>query len=101
MTANYTLYNSTKGAIEQITRMAAKGLAAKDIHVNAIAPGPTATDMFLKGKSEEIVKAIASDIPFKRLGEPDEIASALVFLCSETSNWVHGQTLRVNGGMSV
>ena len=81
--------------------MTAKGLAAKGIHVNAIAPGPTATELFLKGKSEQILKAIVSDIPFNRLGEPEEIANAIVFLCSETSTWVHGQTLRVNGGMSV
>ena len=93
--------NCTKGAIEQMTRILAKDLASKGINVNAVAPGPTATELFLKGKSEQILKAITSNIPFGRLSESDEIASATGFLCSTASKWVTGQVLRVNGGMAL
>lgn len=97
----YLLYNSTKGAIEQMTRVLAKDLASKGINVNAVAPGPTATELFLKGKPEPVLKAISGNIPFGRLGEPDEIASTVAFLCSSASKWVTGQVIRVNGGMSL
>ena len=96
---NYLLYASTKGAIDQMTRVLAKGLAPKGINVNAIAPGPTGTELFLEGKSEQLLKAMASQIPKGRVGQPDEIADAIGFLCSEESRWVVGQILRVNGGM--
>ena len=87
VTPNYLLYNSTKGAIEQMTRVMAKELATKGINVNAVAPGPTATELFLKGKSEQLLKGIASGIPFGRIGEPDEVANAIAFLCSNGSSW--------------
>lgn len=96
---NYLLYASTKGAVDQMTRVLAKGLAPKGINVNAIAPGPTGTALFLEGKSEQVIKGIAGNIPKGRLGEPEEIADAIGFLCSEESRWVVGQILRVNGGM--
>ena len=101
VTPNYLLYNSTKGAIEQMTRVMAKGLAAKGINVNAVAPGPTATELFLKGKSEQMLKGIANGIPFGRIGEPDEVANAIAFMCSNASGWIQGQVLRANGGMSL
>jgi 3-oxoacyl-[acyl-carrier protein] reductase len=100
VTPPYTLYNATKGAIEQMARTMSKDLSPKGISVNAIAPGPTATDLFLEGKSEQLLKTIASLNPHNRIGEPDEVADAIVFLCSSQSRWVSGQTLRVNGGQA-
>jgi 3-oxoacyl-[acyl-carrier protein] reductase len=99
--APYLLYASTKGAIDQMTRVLSKGLAAKGINVNAVAPGPTATDLFLEGKSEQVLNAITSQNPYGRLGKPEEIADVISFLCSEDSKWVDGQTIFVNGGTMV
>ncbi|KAL9099207.1 MAG: hypothetical protein Q9163_005262 [Psora crenata] len=96
----YLLYNATKGAVEQMTRVLAKDLASKNITVNAVAPGPTATELFYKGKSEQLVKTIAGFSPFNRIGEVDEIAQAIAFMCSPGCTWVTGQVLRANGGMS-
>ena len=95
---NYLLYCSTKGAIEQITKVLSKDLARKDISVNAVAPGPTGTDLFYRGKSDELVKAIAGTNPHNRIGTPEEIADAIAFLSSPASRWVTGQILGVNGG---
>lgn len=100
VTPAYLLYNTTKGAIEQMTRVMAKDLAAKGICVNAVAPGPTATDLFLKGKTEQMVKTIASLSPMNRIGKPEEIAEAIVWLSSGKSNWISGQILKANGAMA-
>ncbi|KAH7312494.1 hypothetical protein B0I35DRAFT_452403 [Stachybotrys elegans] len=97
----YLLYAATKGAIEQMTRVMSKGLAANGITVNCVAPGPTATELFFKGKPEAMINGIKAANPNNRLGEPDEIASVIKFLCSEDSSWVTGQTMLVNGGMAV
>ncbi|KAI1471133.1 NAD(P)-binding protein [Daldinia caldariorum] len=94
----YLLYNSTKGAIEQMTRVISKDLGRKGILVNAVAPGPTGTELFFRGKSEELLKTIASFNPQGRIGTPEEIAEAIVFLSH--SSWVSGQVLRANGGMA-
>lgn len=96
----YLLYNSTKGAVEEMSRVMSKDLASKGINVNCVAPGPTATELFLKGKSEEVIKAIGSASPHGRIGEPDEVADAVTLLCGEQSRWVTGQVLRINGGMA-
>jgi 3-oxoacyl-[acyl-carrier protein] reductase len=96
----YLLYASAKGAIEQMARVMAKDLARKGILVNAIAPGPTTTELFLEGKSEQVLKAVAGSSPFGRVGEPDEIASVMSFLCGKDSSWMSGQVLRVNGAMT-
>ncbi|KAF2678845.1 NAD(P)-binding protein [Lentithecium fluviatile CBS 122367] len=101
ITPNYLLYVTTKGAIEQMTRVLAKHLGTKSITVNTVAPGPTGTDLFFEGKSEQLVNTIASWNPFNRLGTPEEIAGAIAFLCGEGGRWVNGQVLRVNGGMTV
>ena len=101
VTGSYTLYCATKGAIEQLARLLSKGLEArKGITVNAIAPGPTGTDLFFEGKSEQVLKMIASLNPKNRIGAPDEVADAIAFLCGEGARWVSGQTLRVNGGQA-
>ncbi|GJJ77019.1 3-oxoacyl-[acyl-carrier protein] reductase [Entomortierella parvispora] len=98
---NYFLYVATKGAIEQMTRVMAKDLGRKGITVNCVNPGPTDTDGFREGKTEQMVSAIASMNPQNRLGEPDEIAGIVSFLSGESSSWVNGQILRVNGGQAV
>jgi 3-oxoacyl-[acyl-carrier protein] reductase len=94
----YLLYVATKGAIEQITRVLAKDLGRRGITVNAVGPGPTATDMFFEGKSPELVRQLESLSPFGRLGTPEEIAGVVAFLAGEGARWVSGQVLRVNGG---
>ncbi|KAL8694819.1 MAG: hypothetical protein Q9218_000578 [Villophora microphyllina] len=97
LTPNYLLYVTSKGATEQMVRVMAKDVARKGITVNAISPGPTGTELFYKGKSEQLINMIAGQSPFQKLGEPDEIADAMVFLCSHDSRWVSGQNIRVNG----
>lgn len=98
---NYLLYLTTKGAIEQMTRVLAKDLGRKGINVNAVGPGPTATELFFEGKSEELVKTIASWNPFQRLGTPEDIARAMAWLAGPESKWINGQVVKVNGGMTV
>ncbi|KAF3039714.1 hypothetical protein E8E12_004723 [Didymella heteroderae] len=101
ITPNYLLYVTSKGAIEQMVRILAKDLGTKGINVNCISPGPTATDLFFQGKSEELVNRIASANPFGRIGKPEEIAKAIAYFAGDGSSWVNGQILRVNGGMTV
>lgn len=96
----YLLYASTKASIEQMTKYMAKDLASKGITINAIAPGPTGTELFFNGKTEEMVKNITAAIPFHRVGTPEEIASVALFLSGKDSSWVTGQVIRVNGGMA-
>ncbi|RDW76886.1 putative oxidoreductase, short-chain dehydrogenase/reductase family [Aspergillus mulundensis] len=96
----YLLYASAKAAVKQITRVIAKDLARNGILVNYIAPGPTTTGLFLNGKSKQMIKMVEGFSPFNRIGEPEEIANALFFLCSRDSSWVLGQVLYVNGAMA-
>ncbi|KAJ5728496.1 hypothetical protein N7493_004826, partial [Penicillium malachiteum] len=96
----YLLYASAKGAIEQLARVAAKDLGRKGILVNTIAPGPTTTELFLEGKSEQLIKTLAGTNPFNRIGEPEEIAAVMAFLSGKESSWMSGQVLRVNGAMA-
>ncbi|KAG4432094.1 hypothetical protein IFR05_012423 [Cadophora sp. M221] len=100
VTPNYLAYVASKGAIEQMTRVLSKDLSRKGIMVNAIAPGPTATDLFMKGKPDHVLKMISSLNPQNRIGEPEEIAEVVAFLSGEGSRWLTGQTVRVNGGMA-
>lgn len=101
ITPNYLLYVSTKGAIEQMTRVLAKDLGQRKITVNTISPGPTATDGFFEGKNDTILKTIAASNPYNRIGTPEEIANAVVFVASPESSWMNGQNFRINGGMTV
>ncbi|KAL8928900.1 MAG: hypothetical protein Q9172_000738 [Xanthocarpia lactea] len=98
---NYLLYITSKGAIEQMTRVMAKDLARKGINVNAIAPGPTGTELFYKGKSEQLINMIAGLSPFNRLGQPEELADGIALLCGNDSRWISGQVLHVNGAAVV
>lgn len=97
---NYLVYCASKGAVEQATRVLSKDLARRGILVNCVAPGPTATDLFMKGKPEGVVKMIAGFNPQGRLGQPEEIAGTVGWLVGEGASWVTGQVVRVNGGMA-
>jgi 3-oxoacyl-[acyl-carrier protein] reductase len=95
----YRVYAATKAAVEAMTSILAKELRGRAITVNAIAPGPTATDLFLKGKPREIVEHLAKLAPLERLGNPQDIAAAVAFLAGPDGAWINGQTLRANGGI--
>jgi 3-oxoacyl-[acyl-carrier protein] reductase len=94
----YGVYAATKAAVEAMTHVLAKELGPRAITVNAVAPGPVATSLFLDGKSDAQVETITRMIPLGRLGEPDDIAAIVSFLASPASNWVNGQVIRANGG---
>ncbi len=95
----YGVYAATKAAVEAMTSILAKELRGRAITVNAVAPGPTATDLFLKGKPQEVVDRLAKLAPLERLGKPEDIAAAVAFLAGPDSAWINGQTLRANGGI--
>jgi 3-oxoacyl-[acyl-carrier protein] reductase len=95
----YAIYAATKAGIEAMTSVLAKELRGRNITVNAIAPGPTATDLFLKGKPQEIVDRLVALAPLERLGQPADIANAVAFLVGPDAGWINGQTLRANGGI--
>ena len=82
-----------------MTAVLAKELRGRSITVNAVAPGPTATDLFLKGKPPELVDRLAKMAPLERLGEPADIAAVVSFLAGPDGAWVNGQVLRANGGI--
>ena len=95
----YATYCATKAAVEVYTSILAKELRGRSITVNAVAPGPVATELFFEGKSEEQVARLANLNPFGRLGEPQDIAGVASFLLSADAGWVNGQVIRANGGM--
>lgn len=93
----YAGYAATKGAVEAMTLVLARELRGRDVTVNAVAPGPTATPLFLDGKSPELVGRIAAASPMERLGTPEDIAAAVAFLAGPDGRWVNGQVLFANG----
>lgn len=95
----YGVYVATKAAIEGMTPILAKELRGRNITVNAVAPGPTATDLFLDGKSPELIERMAKMNPLERLGTPADIAAVVAFLAGPDGGWVNGQVLRANGGL--
>ncbi|CAL9551552.1 SDR family oxidoreductase [Streptomyces sp. enrichment culture] len=95
----YGGYAASKGAVEAMTMILARELRGRDITVNTVAPGPTATDLFLDGKTPEQVERLAKTPPLERLGTPEDIAAVVAFLGSPDGHWVNGQILRANGGM--
>lgn len=96
---SYGVYAATKAAVETLTAIMAKEMRGRAITVNAVAPGPTATDLFLTGKSDELVDRMAKMNPLERLGTPEDIAAAVSFLAGPDGSWINGQVLRANGGM--
>lgn len=96
----YAIYNATKAAVEAMTGVYAKELRGRNITVNAVAPGPVATELFLSGKTDEQIAQFSKMPPIERLGQPDDIAGVVSFLAGPDSGWVNGQTLRANGGLA-
>jgi 3-oxoacyl-[acyl-carrier protein] reductase len=94
----YTAYAASKGAVDAMTLILARELRGRDITVNAVAPGPTATPLFLEGKEQSVVDHMASMAPLERLGTPADIAEAVAFLAGP-ARWVNGQVLYANGGI--
>jgi len=99
--SNYLAYVASKGAIEQFTRVLAKDLGSRVITVNCVAPGPIDTEMFRKGKSDQLINFFENLHPQKRLGQPDEISGLVALLAGPGGSWINGQTIKVNGGYSV
>lgn len=95
----YGVYAATKAAVEAMTSILAKELRGRNITVNAIAPGPTATKLFLDDKPKEAIDRLAQLAPLERLGQPEDIAAAVAFLAGPDGAWINGQTLRSNGGI--
>jgi len=95
----YAIYAGSKAAVETFTNIFAKELRGKGISVTAVAPGPTATDLFMEGKTPELVERLGKMAPLERLGTPEDIADTVAFLVGPQGAWVNGQTLRVNGGI--
>ena len=94
----YSAYAATKGAVDAMTLILAKEMRGRDVTVNAVAPGPTATPLFLDGKPDEVVDRMRQMSPLERLGEPKDIAEAVAFLAGP-ARWVNGQIIYVNGGV--
>jgi 3-oxoacyl-[acyl-carrier protein] reductase len=95
----YGVYAATKAAVEAMTSVLAKELRGRNITVNAIAPGPTATKLFLDGKPQEVIDRLSKMAPLERLGQPRDIAAAVAFLAGPDGAWINGQTVRANGGI--
>jgi 3-oxoacyl-[acyl-carrier protein] reductase len=95
----YGVYTATKSAVETMTAILSKELRGRNITVNAVAPGPVATELFLTGKSQELIDRLARMNPMERLGTPEDIASTVAFLVGPDGGWINGQVLRANGGM--
>ncbi len=96
----YAIYSAAKSAVEVFTRVLCKELKGRNITVNCVAPGATATEQWLKGKSEELLQTIANLSPLNGLGTPEDIAGVVAFLVSPQGGWVNGQVIRVNGGFA-
>src|SRR5688500_13536749 len=96
----YGTYVATKAAIEQLTRVFSKEVGNRGINVNSVSPGPTNTELFTKGKSEEVINRLASLSAFNRIGEPNDIAEIVAFLASDEAKWINAQNIGVNGGMA-
>ena len=94
----YGVYVASKAAVEALTRVFAKELRGRRITCNAVAPGPVATELFLKGKTQEQIDHFAKMPPLERLGQPEDIAGVVSFLAGPDGAWVNGQVLRANGG---
>jgi 3-oxoacyl-[acyl-carrier protein] reductase len=93
----YSAYSATKGGVEAITLILARELRGRDVTVNAVAPGPTATALFFNGKSQELIDRITAEPPLERLGQPADIAEIIAFLAGP-ARWINGQVIYANGG---
>jgi 3-oxoacyl-[acyl-carrier protein] reductase len=96
----YATYVATKAAVEQLTRVFSKEVGSRGINVNSISPGPTNTELFLNGKSKEVIDRLASLSAFNRIGEPEDITHMVLFLAGDDAKWINAQNIGVNGGMA-
>jgi 3-oxoacyl-[acyl-carrier protein] reductase len=97
---SYGPYIASKAGVEGLVHVLANELRGRNISVNAIAPGPVATELFLKGKSEEQIAEISKMAPLERIGQPVDIANVVSFLAGPDGGWVNSQVLRANGGFA-
>ncbi|MBC3539011.1 SDR family oxidoreductase [Rufibacter sediminis] len=100
MLPTYGTYVATKAAVEQLTRVFSKEVGHRGINVNSVSPGPTNTELFTKGKPQEVMDRLASLSAFNRIGEPEDIAQIVLFLASDEAKWISAQNIGVNGGMA-
>ncbi len=100
MMPTYATYSATKSAVEQMSRVFAKEVGARGITVNTVSPGPTNTELFTDGKSEDTIKRLAALSAFNRIGDPADIARLVVFLVGDEAAWITGQNIGANGGMA-
>ncbi|WP_273277529.1 SDR family oxidoreductase [Maribacter polysiphoniae] len=98
MFPTYALYSASKAAVEQMTRVFSKEIG-RGISVNAIAPGPTETELFLNGKSPDFIERLGAMNAFNRLAKPLDIAKVVLFMASDDSKWISGQVIGANGAM--
>ena len=96
----YGIYSASKIAVEQMSKIFAKEIGYRGINVNCVLPGPTSTELFLKGKSEELIAQLANNNAFKRLGTPSDIAKIVAFLASDEAKWISAQSIGANGAMA-
>ena len=100
MMPTYGTYVATKAAVEQLTRVFSKEVGSRGINVNSVSPGPTNTELFTKGKPQEVIDRLASLSAFNRIGEPEDIAKIVVFLAGDDAKWISAQNIGINGAMA-
>ena len=96
----YGIYSASKIAVEQMSKVFAKEIGNRGINVNCVLPGPTSTELFLQGKSEELISQLTNNNAFKRLGTPSDIAKVVAFLASDEAKWISAQNIGANGAMA-
>jgi 3-oxoacyl-[acyl-carrier protein] reductase len=98
MLPGYAVYDATKGAVEQLTRILAREFGTRQITVNTVSPGATETETYRTGKSQQFLAGLEAMSAFSRLGRPAEIAAVVAFLATDAAGWVTAQNIRANGG---
>jgi 3-oxoacyl-[acyl-carrier protein] reductase len=96
----YGPYIASKAGVEGLVRVFANEMRGRNVTVNAVAPGPTVTDLFLSGKTKEEVAQLTKVAPLERLGTPEDIASVVSFLAGPEGGWINAQVIRANGGFA-